>query len=625
MQQLQSITSFFVRYSILILLIISFSVSQAQSQNKYQFTIDLVNVSNDQVSVELQCPQFNQDVVRYSLPKIVPGTYSIYDFGRFIENFTARDKDGMELAVTHDDVNTWTINNANRLSKISYNVNDSYDAHDKDNPIFEPAGSNTQTDSNYVLNTFAYLGYFENHENDPYELTILHKPGFYGSTAMTDEDASSSSDRFTKPNYHEIADNPLMYNVPDTATVQVGNCTVLISVYGPSGNVPASYIAGKMDTLLQAQGKYLGGTLPVNKYAFIIYLDNDEGISGGQGALEHSYCSMYYMPELPKEAFISYFTNFAAHEFFHIITPLNIHSEEIQYFDFSHPKMSEHLWLYEGTTEYHAHLVQEKYKLISPEDFLETISEKMTTAAFGFNDTLPFTELSKGCLDRYKDQYINVYMKGALIGMCLDIRLRALSNGSYGIQNLMHDLSKEYGKQHPFKDDELFDKIGALTYPQITDFLKQYVAGSLPLPFEETFKIVGVNYAAVQSYKSFSLGRISLSVNPATGLSVIEDISTMNDFGRVVGYRVGDEIVSINGTKILPHNFVQFRNTWLATVKDGDPFKVVVNRPKPNGKYKKVTLKTHVFQTDAAQYNLLSFSENPTPSQLAIRNAWLNP
>ncbi|MEO6166352.1 MAG: peptidase M61, partial [Chitinophagales bacterium] len=318
-------------------------------------------------------------------------------------------------------------------------------------------------------------------------------------------------------------------------------------------------------------------------------------------------------------------TDFAAHEFFHIITPLNIHSEEIQYFDFSHPKMSQHLWLYEGTTEYHAHLVQEKYKLITPDQFLETISDKMTNAAFGFNDTLPFTELSKGCLDQYKDQYPNVYLKGALIGMCLDIRLRSLSNGNYGIQNLMRDLSKEYGKQYAFKDDELFDKIGTLTYPQITDFLKQYVAGRLPLPFEETFKMVGVNYAAVENFKAFTLGRISLSVNPSTGLSVVEDISKINDFGRAVGYRSGDEIVSINGTKIFPHNFVQFRNTWLATVKEGDPFTVVVNRPKAKGKYKKVTLKTPVFQTSASAYNLLSFLENPTPAQLSIRNAWLNP
>ncbi|MGB3074539.1 MAG: peptidase M61 [Chitinophagales bacterium] len=620
-----------MRFSFLFILVfftvtlINLSAFESQAQNNYQFTIDLVNVSNDEVNVELKCPQLKEDTVRYELPKIVPGTYSIYDYGRFIDNFSAKDREGKQLEVKHDDENTWTISNASKLSKITYSVNDSYDAYDKDNPIFEPAGSNIQKDSNFVLNTFAFAGYFENHENLPYEVTVLHRPDVYGSTAMIDEDAASTADRFTKPNYHELADNPIMYNVPDTATVRVGNCDVLISVYSPSGIVPAAYVAGKLDTLLQAQGKYLGGSLPVNKYAFIIYLDHDEGISGAQGALEHSYCSMYYMPELPKETFVAYFTDYAAHEFFHIITPLNIQSEEIQYFDFNHPKMSAHLWLYEGTTEYHAQLVQEIYKLITPEAFLDVISDKMSDAAFSYNDTLPFTELSKGCLDRYKDQYGNVYQKGALIAMCLDIRLRSLSNGSYGIQNLMKDLSKEYGKDHPFKDDELFDKIGALTYPSITDFLKKYVGGSSPLPFEETFQMVGVNYTAVENQQDFSLGRAGLSVDTSNGRVVVNDISGMNDFGRTIGYRTNDEIISINGKEIYVYNYVQFRNEWLTTVKEGDPITVVVSRQKSNGKFKKVTLKTKVTKTEVSVYNLLGFSENPTPSQLTIRNAWLNP
>lgn len=143
-----------------------------------------------------------------------------------------------------------------------------------------------------------------------------------------------------------------MYSRPDTATVQVGNCRVLISVYSPNKVIHANVLAKNLDTLLKAQGKYLGGTLPVDKYAFIVYTHDKPGISGHDGALEHSYCSMYYMPEFDEHEFSFVFRDFAAHEFFHILTPLTIHSEQIQFFDFSQPEMSEHLWLYEGTTEY---------------------------------------------------------------------------------------------------------------------------------------------------------------------------------------------------------------------------------------------------------------------------------
>lgn len=607
-------------------LLAAFSTVSVLATDKYQFTIDLVHVQHDQVNVELIAPSLTENTIDYALPKIVPGTYAIYDFGRFIEDFHAQDITGNELKVSHPDTNTWTISDATKLHRITYKVNDTFDAWDmKDNPIFEPAGSNIEADSNYQVNTFAFIGYFQNHEQLPYEINIRHQPDFYGSTALSDEDKSNDNDRFTESNYHDVADNPMVYDRPDTATVQVGNCTVLISVYSPTKMIHASVLAKNLDTLLHAQGKYLGGTLPVNKYAFIIYTHTKPGISGGEGALEHSYCSVYYMPEFDEQQFAAVFRDFAAHEFFHILTPLTIHSEEIQYFDFSHPKMSEHLWLYEGTTEYHAHLVQEKYQLITPEEFLKVIEDKMSSAEFDYIDTLPFTIMSKGCLDQYKDQYTNVYQKGALIGMCIDIKLRALSNGKYGIQDLIRDLGKEYGKDKPFKDDELFAKIGQLTYPEITDFLKTYVAGPSPLPYEEVFSMVGVNYSAKTTHKDFSFGRIGLTNNPQTGRTVVNDLSTMNDFGKVLGYQVGDEIVSVNGTKIYSSNFTQVKNTWLGTVKEGDPIKIVVLRKKSGGKEKKVTLKAKVFKTDVAQYNILTFSENPTPQQLKTRNAWLNP
>ena len=51
-------------------------------------------------------------------------------------------------------------------------------------------------------------------------------------------------------------------------------------------------------------------------------------------------------------------TDIAAHEFFHIVTPLNIHSEIIEHFNFVTPVPSQHLWLYEGTTEWAAHAMQ---------------------------------------------------------------------------------------------------------------------------------------------------------------------------------------------------------------------------------------------------------------------------
>jgi predicted metalloprotease with PDZ domain len=76
-------------------------------------------------------------------------------------------------------------------------------------------------------------------------------------------------------------------------------------------------------------------------------------------SLEHPTATTVVLPELmPKEELVKSMMDVVSHEFFHIVTPLSIHSKEIQYFDYNNPKMSAHLWMYEGVTEYFANLFQ---------------------------------------------------------------------------------------------------------------------------------------------------------------------------------------------------------------------------------------------------------------------------
>ena len=78
----------------------------------------------------------------------------------------------------------------------------------------------------------------------------------------------------------------------------------------------------------------------------------------GGGALEHGNSSFYVLPDFGDSTFTSMIKRVALHEFMHIFTPLNLHSEQIGNFDYVEPKMSKHLWLYEGVTEYFANLFQ---------------------------------------------------------------------------------------------------------------------------------------------------------------------------------------------------------------------------------------------------------------------------
>ncbi len=306
---------------------------------------------------------------------------------------------------------------------------------------------------------------------------------------------------------------------------------------------------------------------------------------------------------------------------------MSIHSDKIQFFDFTNPKMSEHLWLYEGSTEYHAHMVQEKYGLISPDELLSTLSAMITKSKNLYNDTVPFTAMSSGVLGKYKNQFGNVYQKGALISMCIDIKLLQLSNGRYGFMNLIQDLSVKYGLQRGFRDEVLFDEIGKLTYPEIEEFLKTYVSGNQPLPLLEIFNSVGVDFFPTLETKdsAFTMGHIGFGFNPGTRRLTITEVANMNSFGKSMGYRQGDEVISINGVVMNDTTANLFFKNFQTSSKSGDDLIVKVLRTQEDGKADTVDLKGKLQKMPFIKYNVLRFSETATAQQLKLREYWLKP
>jgi predicted metalloprotease with PDZ domain len=620
------------------LLIISF-VNHAQPKNGYQYTIDLTKVVDDKVYVELIPPTIAQSEITFYFPKMIPGTYAIEDYGRFVSDLKAVDKKGKPLPVNRIDDNSWKIKDANKAAKISYWIEDSFDTKLKGPQIFQPAGTNIEENKNFIINSSGFLGYFENRKETAFTLNIIRPDNFYGSTGMIAQktgipltklskeisgDATGKLvDVFQVENYDRLVDSPLMYCKPDTAIIRVGNTEVLIGSYSPTQKITAKQIAANVREVLMAQMAYLGGKLPVDKYAFIFYFTDQPVYS--YGALEHSYSSLYFMPEATIENMGQQLRDFAAHEFFHIVTPLTIHSEEIGTFGFNNPKMSRHLWLYEGLTEYFAGNVQVKYGLISPEQYLQILQEKMLTAD-GFKDDLPFTELSLGALDKYADQYYNVYQKGTLISMCLDIQLRKLSNGKYGMQNLVADLGNKYGKNKSFKDDELFAEITKMTYPQIGEFLNTYVAGPASLPLSEIFKLVGVTYKeeAVSSEYTLGLEQQAISVVQHEGKAklAIGNADAINDQGRALGFKTGDVLLKINGEEIpdLGPEVGDFIQKQQQSLGEGKTLSYTVAR-----KEEIVELKAVCQKAERKKRHVLEFDPAASLEQIALRDAWIKP
>lgn len=544
------------KHFFLLVLTLGLGLNQAQAQTKkptpITVQIDLVNIVDDKVTVTLLTPKFTKDEVVFNIPKIIPGTYSVDDYGKFIENVSAFDAAGKTLAVEKKDDNSWGIKNGTKLAKITYQVNDTYDVENT-HKIFSPAGTNIEAGKNILVNTHGFVGYFTGYNENPYQVKVLHPQSLWGATSMTDLDASESSDVFELSRYAELVENPIMYSKKDVSTFTIQGMDILISVYSPNGTHTAESLSADMKRMMNAQKTFLGLFNANKKYSVLIYLSDmqNENDAHGFGALEHPTCTTVVMPEaMGKDELAEQLKDVVSHEFFHIVTPLTIHSNEIHYFDFNSPKMSQHLWMYEGVTEYFANLFQVNQGLIDETEFYSRMAGKINNAS-NMNDTMSFTTMSANVLvEPYKEQYLNVYEKGALIGMCLDIIIREESQGKRGILDLMQKLSAKYGAQKPFNDQELFATITALTYPSVGEFLATYVAGETPIPYETYFAKMGVTKKVMQVAGNPFIKdqRPLITVNPETKEIIVLPANPLNSFFTELGLESGDVILAINDT-----------------------------------------------------------------------------
>lgn len=478
-------------------------------KHEYEYTIGLDELKNDKISVELNFTGNLVDTTHFYLPKIVPGVYDDLNFGKYVNNFQAFNKNGKPLEVKKIDENTWEVIGAQKLTKIRYAIDDGWEKFDFEGIRPYRAAESHFDSSVMILNTHSLFGYFDNIKNIPFKIKIKKPGNLYAATSLHPIVRSRNEDEFLAENYRILVDSPIMYSLPDTTSIYLPNISVNVACYSNSGRKIANELADYIDPLLKNQSEYLGGRFATDTYTFIIYHNlNPENSSNFADGLEHSQSTLVliYAP-LNMEILKNIIFKLASHEFFHTLMPLGLHSYEIADFDYNHPKFSRHLWLYEGMTEYFTIHMPVKQKLETLDEFIKVIEGKITKMK-QFKNAVSITDLSLNPM-KMPDEYLNVYFKGALINLCLDIRLRELSNGIYGVQDLISELLNKYGKDTPFRDDELFNDIIEITgYPEFGEFIDNYIVGNQELPLKENLQKVGFEL-------NFETGKIS-KITPIT-------------------------------------------------------------------------------------------------------------
>ena len=579
-------------------IIISFLLLASTSFAQQIFEINLKDRADDNFHVTVYPEKLSVDNNIFQFAATAPGTYQTMDIGRFVSNFKAYDNNGNEIATKNSSTNQWTISDPATVKKITYEVDDIWDTPVTTHRLY-PMCSSTISDDFVMMNGQAVFGYFNGMQSEPIKIKIDYPSDWtVGTPLKQDDDGYYEAETFDK-----VVDSPFYLGKLTKATTEVGGAKIDVYTHSITGMITSDDILDMLKDILHAESDFTKG-LPVDDYTFLFYFGKFAA-----GAWEHSYSSEYVMQEgslTPR--FTENVRSVVAHEFFHVNVPLNIHSELVEKFNFVKPVMSQHLWLYEGTTEWAAHILQLRDKLISLDDYLKVLHHELAMND-NFRQDVSLTELGVHSTEM-ADQYYNIYQKGAFISSLLDIRLLELSHGKRGLRELIIELSKKYGPKHAFSEKNFFNELVAMTYPEIGHFINRYIKGTNELPVKEYYNKLGIDYKEEAGLDS---SRTSLGINIGFQNGAFT-VVTVKDEDKIP-LKVGDVITKIEGT---PLNLQTARSIFAKRqeYKVGDNITFTVKRGQKEMDFT-LTLEPAILRHE------FTVDQNPTPEQLKLREAWM--
>lgn len=593
---------FLIASILLTIPIVGFVVVKKRSNLDYY--IDLNDIYKDQIKVKLLVKELKPTNNIFQFVTSAPGTYQVLDIGRFVRDFSAYDESGNILKTERISTNQWKIDQVEKAIEIRYNIVDMWDTVVDKNQVHPFFGVSIEND-HVLLNSHCVFGFLSGLQNAKLRVNFDYPKEWLVGTPLT----SDSDGYFNADNFDHIVDSPFLFGRLSKSAFTIENVTFEIYTYSKTDKIKSEQLKLLLEEVLTAELKFMK-KFPIDHYVFLFHFEN----AAANGALEHNNSSVYTFGELDyDDKFRQVIATDAAHEFFHVVTPLQIRSENIEYFDFANPVPSEHLWFYEGLTEWASDMMLVRGGVMNLKTLLDEIRIKLFLDK-AMDQNYSLSKLSLNCYTQEGyTQNANIYHRGAIVASLLDIRLLELSEGKKGLREVVFELGRDYKQGKPFSEKEFFETFVKITYPEIRDFLDKFVKNTNPLPIAEVFNKVGINYVGevrtgnkilTAGYELFvPAGRIRLrAVTPKL---------------KEMGLQDSDELIGFNEYETRLDNI----NEWagkMQTLKIGELYSLKVRR----GEDEK-TMQCKLIEIDEVLQHVFTVLELKNEGQKSLHESWM--
>jgi predicted metalloprotease with PDZ domain len=540
----------------LILLIASASPARALQDSaprlSTSFEVAVTDPESGSIHVALRVSQNVDDEVRVSIPAWAPGAYRIVKYAKAVKAVHAANGTGGELEVSPVDDQTWAVKTGRAGTfEVAYDLSVEKLRMDRDHCFI--AGPDTY---------FYVVG----HKEAPCRVVFRIPEGWKVGTAL-----EKDGEAYRARDYDTFIDCPTELGTFELLEFSTDKTKYELVVHA-KGPVDGPKFSGMCRSVVREQNRIFGRP-PFDRYVFFFHLRDG---TGGRG-LEHLNSTDIVMPYLAIRSQPLVAASITSHEYFHLWNVKRIRPAELGPFDYTGIVRTKSLWLCEGVTSYYGDRALLRSGLWSEEVYLAHLAEQISTLQNNPDrQVTSVEEASKVVWDRKDWPRLDYYNKGELLGLLIDLRIRAATAGKRSLDDAMRLLYQRYvvgpskegkgpiGVGYP--DDGIERALGEVSGESWKGFCDRYIRGVEELPYGPILGEAGLK-VDLATVKIPDLGGADLR------FTLVMFVPPGSEAEKA-GLRATDRVAALNGVEVTRANIRE----ELEKVAPGDEVKVKLLR-----------------------------------------------
>ncbi len=547
-----------------------------------------------------------------SMPVWTPGSYLVRDFPRNVLSISATDSAGRDVRLQMSTKSRWvaSVGRADSLV-VDYRVY-----------AFQFTVDTSYVDTEHaVINGASVFLYAEGFETAPITLQLVpYREWKVVSTGL--EKKSGEDWTFAAPDYDALIDSPIEVGNQHVHRFDAMEARHEVSIFAKKP-IDEERFVGDLKKIVESTIPIFGD-VPYRRYVFLADFSGE-----GYGGLEHlnsTHCiGSYYWLEPPEE-YRSFMTLFS-HEFFHTWNVKRMRPVALGPFDYSKENYTKSLWIAEGVTSYYEAVIMRRTGVFPVQEFLEELAYSINHVKSLPSSRVMSPEESsfESWIRLYKpdENSPNVspsyYRQGAVMGLLLDLRIRATTNSERSLDDAMRNLYREtyVATGRGFTDKEFEEVCGKVSGGTTDELFRDHVHGRKEIDFDRFLSYAGLQLSP-KNTPSGEEGFLGIRVKASPSLTVVTRLT--GSPAESIDLSPGDEIIATDGLR----TDAQKLGFYIANRKPGTEVELTITR---GGVLKDVRVRLAakpVFEYRITKKSSASADEKRTFAAWAIEN-WDQP